>query len=185
MHTIKITPNLLFEYQCTSGRFIRLPNRIESKLFWPELECSIAHLSAKLQRSEIIRTIGTAPWWVSLSMHLWRRLFVASVSKMTLFIKLEVHCRQKRTKLEPQIASSKILCNLCTGVCSFEIMVFKIRERTDIQTRWSQYFAALLWVRALSERMRVYMGVSAYTSGDMTSHNLWSRYDRFLWVNTA
>ena len=32
MHTIKITPNLLFEYQCTSGKFIRLPNRIESKL---------------------------------------------------------------------------------------------------------------------------------------------------------
>ena len=31
MHTIKITPNLLFEYQCTSGKFIRLPNenRIE------------------------------------------------------------------------------------------------------------------------------------------------------------
>ena len=28
MHTIKITPNLLFEYQCTSGKFIRLPNRI-------------------------------------------------------------------------------------------------------------------------------------------------------------
>ena len=27
----KITPNLLFEYQCTSGKFIRLPNRIESK----------------------------------------------------------------------------------------------------------------------------------------------------------
>ena len=25
----KITPNLLFEYQCTSGKFIRLPNRIE------------------------------------------------------------------------------------------------------------------------------------------------------------
>jgi len=50
MH-IKITPNLLFEYQCTSGKFIRLPNRIEknrfgsenrieSKLFLPELECS-------------------------------------------------------------------------------------------------------------------------------------------------
>jgi len=33
MHTIKITPNLLFECQCTSGKFIRLPNRIESKLF--------------------------------------------------------------------------------------------------------------------------------------------------------
>jgi len=29
MHTIKITLNLLFEYQCTSGKFIRLPNRIE------------------------------------------------------------------------------------------------------------------------------------------------------------
>ena len=29
MHTIKITPNLPFEYQCTSGKFIRLPNRIE------------------------------------------------------------------------------------------------------------------------------------------------------------
>ena len=43
MHTIKITPNLLFEYQCTSGKFIRLPNRIESKLFLPELECSTVH----------------------------------------------------------------------------------------------------------------------------------------------
>ena len=30
MHTIKITPNLLFEYQCTSGKFVRLPNRTES-----------------------------------------------------------------------------------------------------------------------------------------------------------
>ena len=53
MHTIKITPNLLFEYQCTSGKFIRLPNRIKSKkidsvariesnrnFFLPELECS-------------------------------------------------------------------------------------------------------------------------------------------------
>jgi len=46
MHTIKITPNLLFEYQCISGKFIRLLNRIEkidsvarieSKLFLPEL----------------------------------------------------------------------------------------------------------------------------------------------------
>ena len=53
MHTIKITPNLLFEYQCTSGKFIRLPNRIEkmdsvarieSKLFLPELECSSVDL---------------------------------------------------------------------------------------------------------------------------------------------
>ena len=44
MHTIKITPNLLFEYQCTSGKFIRLPNRIESKLFLPELECSTVRM---------------------------------------------------------------------------------------------------------------------------------------------
>ena len=29
MHIIKITPNLIFEYQCTSSKFIRLPNRIE------------------------------------------------------------------------------------------------------------------------------------------------------------
>ena len=28
--TIKNTPNLLFEYQCTSGKFVRLPNRMES-----------------------------------------------------------------------------------------------------------------------------------------------------------
>jgi len=49
MHTIKITANLLFEYQCTSGKFISLANRIEkidsvarieSKVFLPELECS-------------------------------------------------------------------------------------------------------------------------------------------------
>ena len=31
MHTIKSTPNVLFAYQCTSGKCIRLPNRIESK----------------------------------------------------------------------------------------------------------------------------------------------------------
>ena len=35
MHTVKMTPNLLFEYQCTSGKLIRLSNRIESKLFCP------------------------------------------------------------------------------------------------------------------------------------------------------
>jgi len=29
MHTIKITPNLLLAYQCTSGKFIRSPNQIE------------------------------------------------------------------------------------------------------------------------------------------------------------
>jgi len=36
MHTIKITPNLLFEYQCTSGKFIRLRNRIEKNRFVSE-----------------------------------------------------------------------------------------------------------------------------------------------------
>ena len=36
MHTIKITPNLLFEYQCTSVKFIRLPNRIEKNRFGSE-----------------------------------------------------------------------------------------------------------------------------------------------------
>jgi len=36
MHTIKITPNLLFEYQCTSGKFMRLPNRIEKNRFGSE-----------------------------------------------------------------------------------------------------------------------------------------------------
>ena len=47
MHSIKITPNLLFEYQCSSGKFIRLPNRknrfgSENRIetFLPELECS-------------------------------------------------------------------------------------------------------------------------------------------------
>ena len=35
MHTLKITPNLLFDYRCTSGKLIRLPNRIESNLFCP------------------------------------------------------------------------------------------------------------------------------------------------------
>ena len=34
------SPSLLFKYQCRSGKFIRLANRIESKLFLPELECS-------------------------------------------------------------------------------------------------------------------------------------------------
>ena len=47
MHTIKVTPNVPFECQCTSGKFIRLPNlignkidsvaRIESKLFWARI----------------------------------------------------------------------------------------------------------------------------------------------------
>ena len=52
MHTIKITPNLLFEYQCTSGKIYQIAEsnrridsvaRIESKLFLPELECSTCY----------------------------------------------------------------------------------------------------------------------------------------------
>jgi len=44
------SPSLLFEYQCTSGKFIRLANRIKkidsvariesNRNFLPELECS-------------------------------------------------------------------------------------------------------------------------------------------------
>jgi len=45
MHTIKITPNLLSEYQSINGKFIRLPNRIESnRTFLPEFECSTERL---------------------------------------------------------------------------------------------------------------------------------------------
>ena len=63
MHAIKITPNLLFEYQCTSGKFIRLPNRIEkidsvarieSELFLPELECSNIHKHGITQKSFLV-----------------------------------------------------------------------------------------------------------------------------------
>jgi len=39
MHTIKITPNLLFVYKRQIYQ-IAESNRIESKFFWPELECS-------------------------------------------------------------------------------------------------------------------------------------------------
>ena len=40
MHTIKITVNLLFEYQCSLQAANLSDCRIESKLFLPELECS-------------------------------------------------------------------------------------------------------------------------------------------------
>jgi len=39
----KITPNLLFDYQCTSGKFIRLLNRIE-----PKKIDSVARIESKL-----------------------------------------------------------------------------------------------------------------------------------------
>jgi len=55
MHTIKITPNLLYEYQCTSGKFIRLPNRIESKLFCPNWNVLAA-------RRIVTRTQAASSW---------------------------------------------------------------------------------------------------------------------------
>jgi len=71
MHTIKITPNLLFGYQCTSGEFIRLPNRIESKLFLPELECSTADCSMQGR----LTTCDSTSRSVSRSSWLWRCCF--------------------------------------------------------------------------------------------------------------
>ena len=48
MHTIKIIPNLLFEYQCTSGKFFIFAesNRIET--FLPESEC-LVRMHLKIQ----------------------------------------------------------------------------------------------------------------------------------------
>jgi len=82
MHTTKITPNLLFEYLCTSGKFIRLPNRIEKidsvariesnrmeTFFSPELECSsgqvcgaMAHLSKRKLGTRRGTRLPTGPW---------------------------------------------------------------------------------------------------------------------------
>jgi len=62
MHTIKITPKLLFEYQCTSGKFIRLPNRIKSKLFCPNwnalAETSATYFSSIRQNISAIAVRG-------------------------------------------------------------------------------------------------------------------------------
>ena len=46
MHPTKITLNLLFEYQCTSGKFITMPNRIEKNRFGSEdrIETSFARI---------------------------------------------------------------------------------------------------------------------------------------------
>ena len=63
MHSIKITHNLLFEYQCTAANLsdcrieskksirYRESNRVESKLFLPELECSIGTARDVVARS--------------------------------------------------------------------------------------------------------------------------------------
>jgi len=53
MHTIKITPNLLFEYQCTSGKFIRLSNR---NFFCPNWNALLATHSACLSVGECVVT---------------------------------------------------------------------------------------------------------------------------------
>jgi len=59
MHTIKITPNLLFEYQCTSGKFIRLPNRIETffarigMLYWCPIVAVIWNVSVPVRCEDV------------------------------------------------------------------------------------------------------------------------------------
>jgi len=85
MHIIKITPNLLFEYQCTSGKFIRLPNRIESKLFCPnwnalvpiKLECVQSVLRAPysplLEWTDSLLKDRESRWLVSCS-HIVRKI---------------------------------------------------------------------------------------------------------------
>jgi len=63
MHTIKITPNLLFEYQCTSGKFIRLPN-------WIEKIDSVARIESNRNFFARIRMLYREPCfrWESASM---------------------------------------------------------------------------------------------------------------------
>ena len=68
MNTIKITPNLLFEYQCTSGKFIRLPNRIESQKI-----DSIARIESKLfcpNWNALMSSSNEAPEELRFVMHL-------------------------------------------------------------------------------------------------------------------
>jgi len=72
MHTIKITPNLLFEYQWTSGKFIRLPNRKNRfvsenriKTFLPELECSSPHKCRQIRTNNTLRVTDTSKKWTS------------------------------------------------------------------------------------------------------------------------
>jgi len=51
MHTIKNTPNLLFEYQCTSGKFTRLPNRNFFLPNWNALVVTCHYTSCHLHRA--------------------------------------------------------------------------------------------------------------------------------------
>ena len=57
MHTIKITPNLLFEYQCTIGKFIRLPNRIEKIDSVARIESKLFARIGMLQRLALRATM--------------------------------------------------------------------------------------------------------------------------------
>ena len=52
-------------YQCRSGKFIRFANRIESKVFLPELECSSTQVSAIAVRddSEVLLMIVWRNGW--------------------------------------------------------------------------------------------------------------------------
>ena len=52
--------SLLFEYQCISGKFIRLANRIESKLFCPNWNALVESLIA--YRSWLIILFGGVTW---------------------------------------------------------------------------------------------------------------------------
>ena len=52
--------SLVFEYQCRSGKFIRLANRIESKLFCPNWNALVESLIA--YRSWLIILFGGVTW---------------------------------------------------------------------------------------------------------------------------
>jgi len=73
------SPSLLFEYQCRSGKFIRLANRIESKknrlgnenrieskLFLPELECSSNDCVVYPVREVVACAVAATRWTAQL-----------------------------------------------------------------------------------------------------------------------
>jgi len=117
----KITSNLLFEYQCTSGKFIRLPNRIEKKID------SVARIESKL----------FCPNWNALP-HIWRLSRIdpefLAYGKWAEFesIKPEVHnislCRQMRTEPRPYVTCTKKLLKIAR-------VVPKMWLRTDKPTQ--------------------------------------------------
>ena len=87
MNTIKITPNLLFEYQCTSCKFIRLPNRIESKKI-----DSIARIESKLfcpNWNALMSSSNEAPEELRFVMHLLSEY--RTLSRPTVYFPLPMH----------------------------------------------------------------------------------------------